>query len=124
MGNVAVDADTEAAKIKAATESDPSKAHYLRRVARRTDNFFDMLAAQWHSVSNVSERFIKTFEQGWTTLSELSADYLHGDALVAYLGKAGKEIDEIVAARRERADARILELEKYRARLDAVAVND
>ena len=65
----------------------------------------------------MSDKFCKSFADGWSKLNKLSGKYITGSELEAYLKGASVKLEEIVAGREEASKQKILDLEGYRKQL-------
>lgn len=81
------------------------------------DKFFLRQAGEWNAIRFVSDRFNKSFADGWSKLNKLSGKYITGSELEAYLRAASLKLEEIVAEREEASRQKILDLDGYRRQL-------
>jgi len=82
-----------------------------------TDKFFLRQAAEWNAITFVSDKFVKSFADGWSKLNKLSGKYITGNELGTYLKAASIKLEEIVAEREEASKQKILDLDGYRKQL-------
>jgi hypothetical protein len=90
---------------------------YLENLIAGGDKFFLRQTAEWNAIDQVSDRFKRSFAEGWSKLNVLSKKYIKGDDLRAYMKVASEQIDRIVAERKAAADQKVLDLEGYRKRV-------
>jgi hypothetical protein len=81
------------------------------------DAFFLRQNAQWHAITFVSDKFCKSFADGWSKVNKLSGKYITGSELETYLKGASVKIEEIAAEREEASKQKILDLDGYRKQL-------
>jgi len=58
-------------------------------------------AGEWNAINSVSDKFCKSFADGWSKLNKLSGKYITGNELETYLKAASLKLEEIVAEREE-----------------------
>lgn len=92
-----------------------------RRLIRSVDEFFVRQTAQWHAVVIVSDRFNRSFAEGWSKLNKLQGGYIDSANLPAYLAGVAEKLSAIVAEREAAADAKIASLQAYRQDLSKTA---
>ena len=81
------------------------------------DKFFLRQASEWNAIRFVSDRFSKSFSDGWSKLNKLSGKYITGSELETYLKGASVKLEEIVAEREDASRQKILDLDGYRKQL-------
>ena len=82
-----------------------------------TDKFFLRETAEWYAINFVSDKFCRSFADGWSKLNKLSGKYITGNELETYLKTASLKLEEIVAERDEASKQKILDLDGYRKQL-------
>jgi hypothetical protein len=87
---------------------------YLENLIAGGDKFFLRQTAEWNAIDQVSDKFKKSFAEGWSKLNLLNRKYIGGNDLRAYMKVASEQIDRIVAERKAAADQKVLDLESYR----------
>jgi DNA repair exonuclease SbcCD ATPase subunit len=107
--------------IQKAIDKDKLSKTFSRRLRRNTNDFYVTQTAEWAAVEIVSAKFVDNFNDGWSKLNKLSGTYLTGDELKDFLGAASKKIEEISFRRKQASSARLAELNRYRARIEAEA---
>ncbi|MEJ2322573.1 MAG: D-hexose-6-phosphate mutarotase [Gammaproteobacteria bacterium] len=107
--------------IQKAIDKDKLSKTFSRRLRRNTNDFYVTQTAEWAAVEIVSAKFVDNFIDGWSKLNKLSGTYLTGDELKDFLGAASKKIEEISFRRKQASSARLAELNRYRARIEAEA---
>jgi hypothetical protein len=89
----------------------------FENLVKSTDKFFLRESAEWHAIRYVSDKFCKSFTDGWSKMNKLSGKYITGPELETYLKGAAVKIEGIVAEREEASKQKILELDGYRKQL-------
>ena len=117
MQSIAEEADHQVTSIDNVAQLETIRKNRLAQLIRSVDEFFIRQAAQWHAVTTVSDRFNKSFADGWSKLNKLSGEYITGDRLSAYLQTASARLAAIVAEREAASDAKIASLNAYRESL-------
>jgi DNA repair exonuclease SbcCD ATPase subunit len=117
MEAIATQASDQVESIDNVVGLETIRKNRLAQLVKSVDEFFIRQTAQWYAVANVSDRFSKSFADGWSKLNKLSGDYITGDRLNAYLQTASAKITAIVAEREAAADAKIASLNAYREQL-------
>lgn len=92
-------------------QEDRSGSHQLAHLVKSTDELLIEYAGQWLAVERLAKSFEGTFKAGWTRLNILSGDYVRSSELSEHLQDFIKRLDEIAAARKQRADARSVDVQ-------------
>ncbi len=117
MQGIAEEAGHQVTSIDNVAQLETIRKNRLAQLVRSVDEFFIRQTAQWHAVTIVSDRFNKSFADGWSKLNKLSGEYITGDRLNAYLQTASTRLAAIVAEREATSDAKIASLNAYRESL-------
>lgn len=117
MQSIAEEADHQVTSIDNVAQLETIRRNRFAQLIRSVDEFFIRQTAQWHAVTIVSDRFNKSFADGWSKLNKLSGEYITGDRLNAYLQTASARLAAIVAEREAASDAKIASLNAYRESL-------
>ncbi len=117
MQSIADEADHQVTSIDNVAQLETIRKNRLAQLVRSVDEFFIRQSAQWNAVTIVSDRFNKSFADGWSKLNKLSGEYITGDKLNAYLQTASARLQAIVAEREAASDAKIASLNAYRESL-------
>jgi predicted nucleic acid-binding Zn-ribbon protein len=117
MDQVSTEAGSDVALFDTFVGRATVRENYFKNLVSGIDNFFLRVYAEWHAITFVSDKFCKSFADGWSKLNKLSGKYIHGDELETYLKGASQKIEEIVAEREEAAKQKILDLDGYRKQL-------
>ena len=96
---------------------DKVRAKAFQNLRVGVDKFLLRQTAEWYAINFVSDKFCKSFADGWSKLNKLSGKYITGDELETYLKVASIKLEEIVAEREEASKQKILDLGKYRQQL-------
>ncbi|MGQ2953862.1 MAG: tyrosyl-tRNA deacylase [Agrobacterium sp.] len=118
MQAVADDAQRQITGIENVAGQEVIRKNRFAQLVRSVDEFFVRQTAQWHAVVTVSDRFNRSFADGWSKLNKLQGNYLSGINLTNYMAEASAKLTEIVAEREAAADAKIASLQAYRQDLN------
>lgn len=121
MQAVADDAGHQVKAIDNVAELEVIRKNRLAQLVRSVNEFFVRQTAQWYAVGTVSERFNRSFADGWSKLNRLQGKYLTGAELTNYLAEASEKLSVIVAEREAAAEAKIASLQAYRQDLSKTA---
>lgn len=121
MQAVADDAQRQITGIENVAGQEVIRKNRFAQLVRSVDEFFVRQTAQWHAVVTVSDRFNRSFADGWSKLNKLQGNYLSGINLTNYMAEASAKLTEIVAEREAAADAKIASLQAYRQDLNKSA---
>ncbi|MGV1985676.1 tyrosyl-tRNA deacylase [Agrobacterium sp. 22-221-1] len=121
MQAVADDAAHQIKAIDNVAELEVIRKNRLAQLVRSVNEFFVRQTGQWYAVATVSERFNRSFADGWSKLNKLQGKYLTGAELTNYLAEASEKVSAIVAEREAAADAKIASLQAYRQDLSKTA---
>jgi hypothetical protein len=117
MDEVGKEADGDIALFEQFVGKEKLRETYFKGLVQDVDKFFLRANAEWYAIQFVSDKFCKSFEDGWSKLNKLSGKYIHGAELETYLKGAADKIEEIVAEREEASKQKILDLDGYRKQL-------
>ncbi|MFK3780330.1 tyrosyl-tRNA deacylase [Agrobacterium sp. NPDC089420] len=121
MQAVADDAQHQIKAIESVAELDVIRKNRFAQLIRSVDEFFVRQTAQWYAVITVSDRFNRSFSEGWSKLNKLQGKYLTGTELTNYMTEASQKLSAIVAEREAAADEKIASLHAYREDLNKSA---
>ena len=121
MQAVADDAAHQIKAIDNVAELEVIRKNRLAQLVRSVNEFFVRQTAQWYAVGTVSDRFNRSFADGWSKLNKLQGTYLTGTGLTNYMAEASEKLSAIVAEREAAADAKIASLQAYRQDLSKTA---
>ncbi|MCZ7447922.1 tyrosyl-tRNA deacylase [Agrobacterium rhizogenes] len=121
MQAVADDAQHQINAIDNVAELEVIRKNRLAQLVRSVNEFFVRQTAQWYAVVTVSDRFNRSFADGWSKLNKLQGKYLTGTELTNYMAEASEKVSAIVAEREAAADAKIASLQAYRQDLNKTA---
>jgi hypothetical protein len=124
MDQVAQDAQTQIELINNAASKATLRKNALANLIQSTDEFFITQAGQWHATHVVTDKFNRTFADGWSKLNKLNGKYITGDELGAYLQTASVLLQKIADEREEAAKQKILDLDRARQQLREDAMGD
>jgi len=119
MQQVMENSGEESKLIQKAIDRDTLSKSFTRRIKRNTNDFFVTQTAEWHAVEIVSAKFVDNFAEGWSKLNKLSGTYLTGAELKSYFDVAALKIADISLKRKQAANAKLAELNRYRDRIRA-----
>lgn len=121
MQAVADDAQHQITGIENVAGQETLRKNRFAQLIRSVDEFFVRQTAQWHAVVIVSDRFNRSFAEGWSKLNKLQGGYIDSANLPAYLAGVAEKLSAIVAEREAAADAKIASLQAYRQDLSKTA---
>ncbi|WP_244926234.1 hypothetical protein [Agrobacterium deltaense] len=121
MQAVADDAQRQITGIENVAGQETLRKNRFAQLIRSVDEFFVRQTAQWHAVVIVSDRFNRSFAEGWSKLNKLQGGYIDSANLPAYLAGVAEKLSAIVAEREAAADAKIASLQAYRQDLSKTA---
>ncbi len=117
MEGVAMEASAQVDGIELVSNDKPIRDARLKHLVASIDGFFITQTAEWRAVATVSEKFQRSFADGWSKLNKLSGDYITGDRLTAYLETASVRLSAIVAERDAATQQKLASFEAYRAQM-------
>lgn len=90
MQAVADDAEHQIKAIDNVAELEVIRKNRLAQLVRSVNEFFVRQTGQWYAVATVSDRFNRSFADGWSKLNKLQGKYLTGTDLTNYMAEASK----------------------------------
>lgn len=117
MEGVSDEATAQVGILDDAKETETMRQTRFARLVRSIDEFFIRQAAEWLAAHDVSDRFSKTFADGWSKLNRLKGSYIVGEELNGYLQIASVTLGQIAEERDNAAKRKIASLETYREKL-------
>jgi|GEM_PF-723104 len=121
MGQVSEQANLQVESIDRTAEKSTLRQNRLARVITTTDQFFVKQSAEWHAVTNISDKFCQNFADGWSKLNKLSGTYIKGEELSNYLVTASAKLDDIANQREQESANKVAYIHKVRSELEAKA---
>ncbi len=107
MDRVSQEAGVDIELFDAFVGRDKVRMNAFQNLVLGADKFFLRQAGEWNAINFVSDKFCKSFADGWSKLNKLSGKYK----------AASLKLEEIVAEREEASKQKILDLDGYRKQL-------
>jgi len=117
MDRVSQEAGVDIELFDAFVGRDKVRMNAFQNLVLGADKFFLRQTGEWNAINFVSDKFCKSFADGWSKLNKLSGKYITGNELETYLKAASLKLEEIVAERAEASKQKILDLDGYRKQL-------